>query len=98
MIAPPKPPAHNELEALIKEARERQLRRRLLGAAGIARAAAVSLGVYAFVTGGKVDRITQEPTNAGPAGAPLCRPGQLSAFAGWQGATQSMLGGAGITN
>ena len=36
MIAPPKPPAHDELEALIKEARERQLRRRLLGAAGIA--------------------------------------------------------------
>ena len=51
MIAPPKPPSHDELEALIKEARARQLRRRLLGAAGIAAAAAVGLGVHALATG-----------------------------------------------
>jgi hypothetical protein len=37
-LAPPKP-SHDELEALIKEARQRQLRRRLLGAAGVAIAA-----------------------------------------------------------
>jgi hypothetical protein len=47
MIAPPRPPSHDELEALIKEARARQLRRRLLGAASIATAAAAGLGIYA---------------------------------------------------
>lgn len=52
MIAPPKPPSQQELEALIREARERQLRRRLLGAAAIAVAAAVSLGIYALSDGG----------------------------------------------
>ena len=52
MIAPPSPPAHDELEALIKEARARQLRRRLLGAAGVAIAAALGLSVYAFFSGG----------------------------------------------
>ena len=44
MIAPPRPPSHDELEALIKEARARQLRRRLLGAAGVAIAAALGNG------------------------------------------------------
>jgi hypothetical protein len=51
MIAPPRPPSHDELEALIKEARERQLRRRLLGAAGVAVAAAIGLGAYALAAG-----------------------------------------------
>jgi len=98
MIAPPKPPAHDELEALIKEARQRQLRRRLLGAAGVAIAAALGLGVYGLVTGGRPDRLAQQSANGGHASASLCRAAQLSASAGWQGATQSMLGGAGITN
>lgn len=96
MIAPPRPPTPDELQALIKEARERQLRRRLLGAAAVAVAAAVGLSIYAFVTSGSVSGVT--PANADRAGAPLCRSSQLSASAGWQGATQSMLGGAGITN
>ena len=51
MIAPPRPPSHDELEALIKEARARQLRRRLLGAAGVAIAAAFALGAYALASG-----------------------------------------------
>ena len=93
MIAPPKPPPHDDLEALIKEARERQLRRRLLGAAGVAIVAALGLGVYAIAIAG-----TQPATNIAhdeedPAGVPLCRSGQLSASAGFQGATQTMLGG-----
>jgi hypothetical protein len=96
MIAPPRPPAHDELEALIKEARERQLRRRLLGAAAIAIASALGLSLYALLTSGTVDSVT--PANAGRATGPLCRASQLSATAGWQGATQSMLGGAAITN
>ncbi len=51
MIAPPSPPLHEDLELLIKEARDRQLRRRLIGAAGIAIAAAVSLGIYVAARG-----------------------------------------------
>jgi hypothetical protein len=51
MIAPPRPPSHDELEALIREARERQLRRRLLGAAAVAIAAAIGLGAYALSAG-----------------------------------------------
>jgi hypothetical protein len=96
MIAPPKPPSHDELELLIKEARERQLRRRLFGTAGIAIAAALGLSVYAFVTGGSVNSVT--PANAGRASAPLCRSSQLSAAAGFQGATQTMLGGVTLQN
>jgi hypothetical protein len=51
MIAPPRPPSHDELEALIKEARARQLRRRLLGAAGVAIAAALALSAYVLAVG-----------------------------------------------
>jgi hypothetical protein len=52
MIAPPRLPSPDELEALIKEARARQLRRRLLGAAGVAIAAALGLSVYALLGAG----------------------------------------------
>lgn len=52
MIAPPRLPSPEELEALIKEARARQLRRRLLAAAGVAIATALGLSIYALVTGG----------------------------------------------
>jgi hypothetical protein len=97
MIAPPKPPSHDELEALIKEARARQLRRRLLGAAGVAIAAAIGLGVYAFVTGG-VNQGAQ-PSGAGPgAGVSPCRSSQLTIRIGGQGATQMILDAALITN
>jgi hypothetical protein len=95
MLAPPKPP-HDELEALIKEARERQLRRRLLGAAGAAVAAALGLAVYALTIGGN-----QPATNTarrGLAGVPFCRSTQLSGSAGFQGATQTMLGAVTIRN
>ena len=50
--SPPRPPSQDELDALIREARERQLRRRLLGAAAIAITAALSLGIYAVASGG----------------------------------------------
>src|SRR6476659_5027173 len=86
MIAPPRPPAHDELELLIKEARERQLRRRLLGAAGLALTAALGLSIYAFVIGGKVDHVAQLPGKGGRTAAPLCRTSQLSATAGLNGA------------
>ena len=51
MIAPPKPPAPGELEALIKEARARQLRRRFRAAAGVAIVAATGLSVYGVAAG-----------------------------------------------
>src|SRR3954451_7530454 len=96
MIAPPKPPSHDDLEALIKEAPERQLRRRLLGAAGIAAAAAAGLSIYAMTIGGASRRATHSVLSG--AVPHLCRSSQLSATAGFVGATGSMLGGATITN
>lgn len=78
MVAPPKPPSHAELEALIKEARARQVRRRLIGAAAVATAAAVGLGIYALTIGAEGSR-----TNSGSPGTapPVCRSGQLSTSA-----------------
>ena len=96
MIAPPRPPSHDELEALIKEARQRQLRRRLLGTAGVAIVAALALSVYALVTGGSANGVA--PANAGRASAPICQSSQLSATAGFQGATQTMVGGVTLQN
>lgn len=79
MLAPPKPPSYDELEALIKEARARQLRRRLLGAAAVATLAAIGLGSYALTSGGRGSAATS--SSAGPA-PPLCRSAQLSTSAG----------------
>lgn len=94
MIAPPRPPSYDELEALIKEARARQVRRRLLAAAGVAIAAAMGLGVHAFLTGGAADRTAGSSPNAG-VGAPLCRSSQLSASAdGLNGEAFGTMGGA----
>ena len=98
MIAPPRPPSHDELEALIKEARERQMRRRFLGAAGVAIAAALGLSVYAFTIGGRVDNAAQTPGRGGRASVPRCLSSQLAVSIGGQGATQMVLGGALITN
>lgn len=96
MIAPPRPPSHDELEALIKEARARQVRRRLLGAAAVAIAAALGLSIYAATVGGSNRNNGAAPI--GPGGVPLCRSSQLSMSIGGQGATQMVLGGAVITN
>jgi hypothetical protein len=79
MIAPPKPPSHDELEALIKEARVRQLRRRLLGAAGVAIAAALGLSAYALSS---LSAGPATPTGGSTgAGAPSCRAPQLATSA-----------------
>jgi len=98
MLAPPKPPSHDDLELLIKEARERQFRRRLLGTAGVAIAAAIGLSVYAFLAGDGLSNVAQPPANRGRATAPLCAKSQLIATAGFQGATQTMLGGVTLQN
>lgn len=88
MIAPPTPPAQDELELLIKEARERQLRRRLLGAAGVAAAAAIGLSIHALLAAGG----TAGGSSAGSAAAPLCRASQLSSRAGLNGAAGTLDG------
>lgn len=98
MIAPPQSPRPDELEALIREARARQLRRRLVGTAGIAAAAALTLGLYALTTGGNPGNLGQPAAKGGRATGPLCRASQLSVTATFQGATQSMLGGVYVTN
>jgi len=77
MLAPPKPP-QDELDALIKEARARQLRRRLGGAAAVGVATALGLGLYALVVGGNRDGTTSGSPGAA---AGLCRSSQLSTSA-----------------
>jgi photosystem II stability/assembly factor-like uncharacterized protein len=52
VIAPPPSPRHDELEALIREARARQRRRRLIGAGAVAVLAAAGLSVWAALPGG----------------------------------------------
>jgi len=93
VVAPP--PPQDEREALIREARERQLRRRLLGAASVAIAAAVGLSVYGLLLGDGAPRTPVAQAGTPP---PLCRASQLSVTMFFQGATQTMLGGARITN
>jgi hypothetical protein len=80
MIAPPQPASHDELGALIKEARARQLRRRLLAAAGLAIATALGLALYALTAGGHSSRGTESLPR--PAGVPLCSSSQLSRSVG----------------
>ena len=52
-IAPPRlPPSNDQLDALVREARARQRRRRLLGVGLMALAAGVALSTYAVLSGG----------------------------------------------
>ena len=88
MIAPPRPPSHDELEALIKEARERQLRRRLLGAAGVAIVAALGLCLYAISLGGSSGATAGRSPRTSFA---LCRSSGLSASSSWNGAAGSLI-------
>ena len=86
MIAPPKPPAHDDLEALIPEARQRQRRRQLLAVTGIAVAAGLGLGIYAVAGGFAQSRTSRSA--GGPGAVPLCRSSQLSSgYGGFLGAS-----------
>jgi Protein of unknown function (DUF4232) len=96
MLAPPKPLSHDELEALIKEARARQLRRRLLAAGALAVAAAIGLTVYAL-TAGQGGR--SSAANGLPSGtAPLCRSSRLAVAAIWDGAGGNLFNFFTVTN
>jgi hypothetical protein len=96
MIAPPRPPSHDEVEALIKEARERQLRRRLLGAAGVAVVAALGLAVYALTIGGTAHGGVRGSSPLG--GAPACRSSQLAGSSYWNGAAGTVINFFAIEN
>src|ERR1700754_1785170 len=76
MIAPPKPPDFDELELLIKEARQRQLRRRLLAAAGFTIATALGLSIYVLVMGSAASGVV-------PGDAPQAVVAPCDAAAGW---------------
>jgi photosystem II stability/assembly factor-like uncharacterized protein len=52
VVAPPEPPRPDELEALIREARARQRRRRLAVAGFVALAAGLALALWAAIPGG----------------------------------------------
>jgi hypothetical protein len=93
-VAPPKPP-QDELEALIPEARARQLRRRLVAAACIAVAAALALSVYA-ISGGFKHQRSAGSQSAGA--APACRSSQLSTSAGFTAAAGTTFNPVLMTN
>jgi Domain of unknown function (DUF4232) len=98
---PTRPPQPDELEALIKEARERQLRRRLIGAAGLAVAAAIGLGVYALsVSRSPQTRQGAEGGAFASSSLPRCQSGQLrlSAPKMWGAAAGSLIEDLTLTN
>ena len=79
LLTPRKPASPDELDALIKEAHARQLRRRLIGAAGAAVVAALGLSAYALAIG---DGGHATPTGGSAGGgAPSCRTSQLATSA-----------------
>jgi Protein of unknown function (DUF4232) len=78
-IAPPRrPPSQDELDALVREARAHQRRRRLLGVGLVAFAAGVALSVYAVVSGsGHGTRQGRSGTPVAVGALPRCRSDQL---------------------
>jgi Protein of unknown function (DUF4232) len=94
MIAPPRPP-HDDPELLIKEARDRQRRRRLIVAISAVTVAGLELATYAVLA---------RPTDmrnegSGPrTGAPLCRSSQLAASFTPGAAAGTDLGGLIVRN
>jgi hypothetical protein len=74
--APPRPAAQEDPEALIPEARDRQRRRRLIGATVVALAAALGLAVNALVSGGGFLTTIGDSLGLG-GGPPACRSTQL---------------------
>jgi Domain of unknown function (DUF4232) len=84
-LAPPPttPPLPDELEALIREARERQRRRWLIGGASVAVAVAVGLLISALVGGSTLLGSLRGPLGLG--GVPSCKPAGLVAQFSLQG-------------
>jgi hypothetical protein len=95
MLARPKPP-QDDLELLIKEARARQLRRRLLGAAAVAIVAALGLSAYALAIGGGGH--AKQTGGSASGGPPLCRSSQLSTSAGFGAAAGTVFDPVEVAN
>lgn len=97
MIAPPKPPSNDELEDLIPEARQRQLRRRLRIVAVIALTTAAGLVAYALI-----GRQASSRANAGhspsASTAADCGQAHLSASFNFGAASGLTLGGVSLHN
>lgn len=74
--SPPRPADQDDPEALIPEARDRQRRRRRVGAVMIALAAALGLAINAIVSGGGVLTTIGDSLGLG-SGPPACRSTQL---------------------
>lgn len=72
------PPPQDELELLIREARARQLRRRLMGAAAVAAVAAAGLSVWAALPGKKNAQPPRPARHLVEAAIAPCSPTQLS--------------------
>jgi hypothetical protein len=79
----------------MREARDRQRRRRLLGAAIVAIAAAIGISLYAAVAAKTSSPVGR---SASADGLPLCRASQLSTSAGISGAAGTALVPTFITN
>lgn len=77
MITPTKLPSDDWLEALIREARARQLRRRMIGAAAMALAAAAALGLHSVFASGAHAATASD--HGGVPGIPACRDASLTA-------------------
>jgi Protein of unknown function (DUF4232) len=77
--APPRrPPSQDELDALVRQARARHRRRRVLGAGLLALAAGIALSAYAVVSGGSNGARRGHSATPGAAGSlPRCRTDQL---------------------
>src|SRR5436305_1962086 len=69
--SPPQPPAQDDPEALIREARDSQRRRRLLALATVAVAVALGLGIYGAATGGGLPASASPRSTAPPRTATL---------------------------
>jgi Protein of unknown function (DUF4232) len=77
VASPPRPRTQDELDALVREARARQRRRRLIGAAAVAVVGATALISYAFASSPASHSGVVTPL-VGPASTASCDPGQLA--------------------
>ena len=86
IAAPPRPPSHDDSDALVREARARQQRRRLLVAASIAFLAALGLGLHAVAFGGEPGAKQSHSGRPSALGLPHCQAAQLRVAQAFGGA------------
>jgi Domain of unknown function (DUF4232) len=77
IVPPPAPPRPDELEALIREARARQRRRRLVGVVAVGAVAGIGLSVWAAVPGGTGTKQPEHTRSARPPAIAPCSPARL---------------------